>query len=562
MTLNELYTLLFLFTLYTLDMASLTSLMAEDNLLCSICLGVFTKPVSIPCGHNFCLGCITGYWDTLNGIFHCPLCKEEFHTRPMLRVNIFINEIAAKFKTSVKAKPSGTPEPAGVGDVLCNLCPEKKLPALKSCLVCFMSYCGAHLEPHQRISAMKKHKLIEPVKNLESRICKDHDEPLELFCRVDQVFLCESCKGSHKTHKLVTLEEEAQMRQTQLASGKKDMDNMIQARQQKILEIQNSLEASKSNAEKALSYSSHVMTAVVDYIKKSQAELTEVLETKKRQNKTEGEGFIKEMEEEIRQIKEKNQKLNDVSLTNDPFTFLERIRSLDAALPQVKDWSDVSLKTDQSKVEVAIAKLEKTITTEIQFLCDPSFKEKQRHATDVTLDPDTANPNLYVSEDGKQVTHGNQKQRVASKPERFDYVLNVLAKEGFSAGKFYYEVQVKDKTQWDLGVANQTINRKGDIRLSPKNGYWTIWLRKGNEFTANTGPAITLSVREVPQKVGVFVDYEGGEVSFFDVDARASIFSFTGCNFTERLFPFFSPCGNDGGKNSAPLIITPVNPKP
>ncbi|XP_047441274.1 nuclear factor 7, brain-like [Mugil cephalus] len=540
-------------------MASVTSLMAEENLLCSICLGVFTKPVSIPCGHNFCLDCITGYWDTLNGLFQCPLCKEEFCTRPMLRVNIFINEIAAKFKKTVKEKPSCTPKTACEENVLCSMCTGAQLPALKSCLVCFMSYCETHLEPHQRIPALKKHKLIEPVKNLESRICKDHHEPLELFCRVDQMFLCESCKGSHnKTHKLVTLEEEAQKRKTQLESEKNDSDKMIQARQQKILEIQNSMKASEDNAEKALSYSKQGMTALVDYIKRSQGELTEVIEMKQRKNKMEGEGIIKEIQEESMQMKKTNLKLNDILLINDPFAFVETALSLDITMPQVKDWSDVSLQVDQSTIQGAIAKLERTITTEIQFLCDPSFKEKQRHAVDVTLDPDTANPNLYVSEDGKQVTHGNQKRRIVDKPERFDHVLNVLAKEGFSSGQSYYEVQIKGKTHWDLGVANQSINRKGDIRLSPKNGYWTIWLRKGNEFTANTGPAINLSVREVPQKVGVFVDYDEGEVSFYDVDARAQIFSFTGCNFTETIFPFFSPCANDGGKNAAPLIITPV----
>lgn len=84
--------------------------------------------------------------------------------------------------------------------------------------------------------------------------------------------------------------------------------------------------------------------------------------------------------------------------------------------------------------------------------------------------------------------------------------------------------QVKDKIHWDLQVANQSINRKGDLRLSPENGYWTIWLRKGGEFTANASHVLNLHVREMHQKVGVCVDYEDGEVSFYDVDGRACIF--------------------------------------
>ncbi|XP_035525465.1 zinc finger protein RFP-like [Morone saxatilis] len=541
------------------DMACASSLIAEENFLCSICLDVFAKPVSIPCGHNFCFDCITHYWDTNKTVALCPLCKEEFYQRPTLRVNIFIAEMAAKFKKSIQKPFCPNPEQAGNGNVLCGICTGLKVTAVKSCLVCFMSYCETHLEPHQRISALKKHKLINPVENLESRICNKHDEPLELFCRMDQMFVCESCKDSdHKTHKIVSLEEEAQMRKAQLGKERQDMDQMVEVRQRKIHEIQGSVEASRNNAAEALSYSMHVMTAVVDYIKRSQAELTKVIQMQQEKTDTETESFIKELEGEIMQIKQNNLKLNQVLLNNDAFVFLENFLSLTITPPKVKDWSNVTLNSDQFAVQEALTKLETTVTREIKMLCDPDLKEMQRHAVDLTLDPDTANPCLNVSEDGKQVTHADRKRNLPNKPQRFDHVLNVLAKEVFSSGKSYYEVQVKDKTQWDLGVANRSINRKGDIRLSPKNGYWTIWLRKGNEFTANAGPAINLHVRETPQKVGVFVDYEAGQVSFYDVDARACIFSFTGCNFTEELFPFFSPCSDDGGKNSAPLILTPV----
>ncbi|XP_032383885.1 zinc-binding protein A33 [Etheostoma spectabile] len=549
------------FHLHTPDMASAaaSSLIAEDNFLCSICLDVFTKPVSIPCGHNFCLDCITNYWDTNDTVIQCPLCKEKLFNRPMLRVNTVIAEMAAKVKKSIQERSCGPSATAGNGNVLCGMCTGAKLTALKSCLVCFMSFCDTHLEPHQRIPAMKKHKLIQPVENLESRMCKAHDEPFELFCQVDQMFVCESCKISdHKTHKMVSLEEEAKMRKTQLGLEKSSMDQMIQARQQKILEFQQSVEASRNNAAKALSYNVHVMTSVVDYIKRSQAELTEVIETKQKKIETETKGFIKELEEEILQMKQKSLQLHQVSLTDDALMFLENILSTTITSPQVKDWSDLTLKNDEFSVKGAMAMLETTVRREVRMLCDPDLKEMKRHAVDVTLDPDTANPLLNISSDGKRVTHGDRKRNLPNKPERFEHVLNVLAKEGFSSGKFYYEVLVKDKTNWDLGVANQSINRKGDIRLSPKNGYWTIWLRNGNELSANAGPAINLNVREMPQKVGVFVDYEGGQVSFYDVDARACIFSFTGCNFTEKLFPFFSPCDNDGDKNSAPLIITLV----
>ncbi|KAJ4937804.1 hypothetical protein JOQ06_002434 [Pogonophryne albipinna] len=115
------------------------------------------------------------------------------------------------------------------------------------------------------------------------------------------------------------------------------------------------------------------------------------------------------------------------------------------------------------------------------------------------------------------------------------------------------------KTQWTLGVARESINRKGKITSSPQKGYWTIWLSNNKKYKALAGPSVRLSLKSQPEKVGVFVDYEEGLVSFYDVDAAALIYSFTGCCFKEKLYPYFSPCLNHGGKNSAPLIICPVN---
>ncbi|XP_053193909.1 E3 ubiquitin-protein ligase TRIM21-like [Scomber japonicus] len=190
---------------------------------------------------------------------------------------------------------------------------------------------------------------------------------------------------------------------------------------------------------------------------------------------------------------------------------------------------------------------------------EAELKRVQQYAVDVTLDPDTAHPNLILSADGKQVHHGDVMKNLPDNPERFSKNPCVLGNQSLSSGRFYFEVQVKEKTKWDLGVARESINRKQRISLSPQDGYWTIWLRNGNEYSANSGPAVRLSLKSPPQKVGVFVDYEEGLVSFYDVDAAALIYSFTGCSFTEKLYPYFSPCNNDGGTNSTPLIICPVN---
>ncbi|KAL7875755.1 hypothetical protein AOLI_G00107180 [Acnodon oligacanthus] len=190
---------------------------------------------------------------------------------------------------------------------------------------------------------------------------------------------------------------------------------------------------------------------------------------------------------------------------------------------------------------------------------EDEFEKKMKHAVNVTLDADIASPKLILSDDGKQVTHRDTKQDLPDTPERFDQSPCVLGKEGFSSGRIYYEVQVSGKTKWDLGVARESINRKGKITLNPQNGFWTIVLRNENVYSACIGSSILLSLREKPQKVGVFVDYEEGLVSFYDVESRSHIYSFTGQSFTEKLYPYFSPCNNKRGQNSAPLVISPVS---
>lgn len=179
-------------------------------------------------------------------------------------------------------------------------------------------------------------------------------------------------------------------------------------------------------------------------------------------------------------------------------------------------------------------------------------------SVDVTLDPDTGNPALILSDDGKQVRHGDLLQKLPDNVKRFDRCPCILGKEGFSSGRFYYEVQVRGKAKWDLGVARESVSRKGEITYSAENGYWVLCLRNKTEYKACDSPPVSLCLKQPPQKVGVFVDYEKGLISFYDVDTKSLIHSFTAQTLTGKVYPFFSPSLNNGGKNSVPLIITPI----
>uniref|UniRef100_A0A4W5JBU6 Uncharacterized protein n=1 Tax=Hucho hucho TaxID=62062 RepID=A0A4W5JBU6_9TELE len=413
-------------------MASSSSFLSEEQFLCSICLDVFTEPVTIPCGHNFCKACIRKYWDS-NDLCQCPMCKKVFDRKPDLFVNNFISEMAAQFRKSVQ------------------------------------------------------------------------------------------------THYTVPLEKEYRQRKVQLGKMEAEVQQMIQERLQKVQDIKHLVEISKGDAEGEIEDSVRVFIALVRSIEKSQAEFIEVVEEKQKAADRKAEGLIKELQQEIAELQRRSTELD--------------------SLPPIKDWSEISVHTSLGvgNLRRAVSKLEETLWREVKkLMCDSEMKRIQRYAVDVTLDPDTAHPALSLSEDRKQVRHVDRRQNLPDNPNRFSSCTGILGKKGFSSGRFYYEVQVKGKTDWDLGVTRESSNRKGDITLSPQNGYWSVWLRNMYQYQANTSSP----------KVGVFVDYEEGQVSFYDVEARSQIYSFTGCTFTEKLDPYFRPYKNIDGKNSGPLIIS------
>ncbi|XP_029902307.1 E3 ubiquitin-protein ligase TRIM21-like [Myripristis murdjan] len=534
-------------------MSAASCLLSEDQFLCSICLDVFTDPVSTPCGHNFCKTCITQHWD-INTPCQCPMCKKPFPLRPELHVNTFISEMAAQFRKSSQKKASSHSDQqcAKLGEVLCDVCTGTKLKALKSCLVCLASYCETHLEPHQRITGLKTHQLIDPVENLEGRMCKKHDAPLQLFCKTDQMCLCMLCTSDHKAHDIIPLKEEYEGKKAELGETEAEIQQMIQKRRVKIQEIKRSVELSREDAEREIADGVQVFTALMQSVERGHTELIDMIEEKQKTTEKQAEGFIKELQQEISELMRRSTEVEQLSHTEDHLHLLQSFPSLSAP-PHTKNWTEVRVHRSSyvGSVRRAVAQLEETLSKEMKKLCaDLELKRVQQFEVDVTLDPDTANPFLILSDDGKQVSCGDVKKKLPDNPERFSYFSSVLGRQSFYSGRFYYEVQVKQNNDWTLGVTRESIKRKGQITRNPKDGYWRIIF--ANEFKVAAFPPVRLSLKSRPQKVGVFVDYEEGLVSFYDVDAAALIYSFTDCGFTEKLYPYFST-------SKSPLMICSVS---
>nr|XP_029484811.1 E3 ubiquitin-protein ligase TRIM21-like [Oncorhynchus nerka] len=549
-------------------MASSSRLLSEEQFQCSICLDVFTEPVSTPCGHNFCKVCISGYWDTTD-LCQCPMCKRTFYTRPELNINTAFRDVVDHFKM-IRIRDTDE-SPAEAGEVSCDVCTGTRLKALKSCLECLTSFCETHLQPHQRVTGLKRHKLIDPVENLEDRMCKKHDRLLELFCRTDQTCVCQFCiETDHKTHHAVPLEEECGERKVQLGKMERQIRQMIQERLEKVQEVKHSVELNKRDAEREIAYILQIFSDLMDSIQRSQAEFIEVVEEKQKAAENRADGLIKQLEQEMTELQRRSTELEQHSHTEDHLLLLQTFPSL-CTPKHTKDWSEVSVHSDMclGGLRRAVSELEQTLQEELERavkrLCDVELKTIQQWSAHVTLDPDTAHPLLILSRDREKVRYGGTWQKLPDNakqfynPERFLNHLSVLGKESFSSGRFYYEVQVKGKAEWLLGVARESINRKDDINMSPFNGLWAVYMRGEDIYEAYTSPPVPLSLREKPQKVGVFVDYEGGLVSFYNVEARAHIYSFIGCTFTEKLYPYFNTCDNELGPNLAPFVICPVN---
>ncbi|KAF3703951.1 E3 ubiquitin/ISG15 ligase TRIM25 [Channa argus] len=218
----------------------------RKKLCCSICLDLLKDPVTIPCGHSYCMNCIQTYWneEDQKKTHSCPQCRHTFILRPVLVKSSVLADLVEDLK---KTGLQGDTHPhcyAGPGDVACHFCTERKLKATKSCLQCLASYCELHLQPHYKSPTLQKHNLVEASAKLQENICSRHNKPKENFCRTDQQCICYLCLvEEHKGHDTVSAAADRSKRQRELEGSRQKLQQRIQDREKDMKLLQQEVEA-------------------------------------------------------------------------------------------------------------------------------------------------------------------------------------------------------------------------------------------------------------------------------------------------------------------------------
>nr|XP_023660211.1 E3 ubiquitin/ISG15 ligase TRIM25-like [Paramormyrops kingsleyae] len=307
--------------------------MAEANVAvdhnefsCPICLDLLKDPVTIPCGHSYCMSCIMSCWDQEDhaGVYSCPQCRQTFIPRPVLGRNTILAEVVEKLKKTGLQAATPADHYAGPGDVECDVCTGRKHKAVKSCLVCLASYCETHLQPHYESPAFKKHKLTDATRRLQDKVCSHHDKPLEVYCRTDQQCVCLLCvMDKHRGHDTVSAAAGREEIQKQMGKTQREFQQRIQMREKELQELREAVASITSSAQSAVEDSERIFTEMIRSIERRRSEVTEQIRDQEKAAVSQAEGDMERLKQEIDELKRRHSELEQLSHTEDHIHFLQ-----------------------------------------------------------------------------------------------------------------------------------------------------------------------------------------------------------------------------------------------
>uniref|UniRef100_UPI00398F6825 E3 ubiquitin/ISG15 ligase TRIM25-like n=1 Tax=Pristiophorus japonicus TaxID=55135 RepID=UPI00398F6825 len=344
------------------------SLRPEDKFICAICLDMMVSPTTIPCGHSFCLQCISSCWEpgSSSDGAHCPQCRHTFTPKPPLYKNLILCEVVEELRSRAKLSPSS---PAGPGDVACDVCTEVRFQARKSCLDCLVSYCESHLEPHRREPAFGDHTLVDPLEHLHAqRSCAAHGKALDLFCRTEGMCVCELCATQqHVIHETVTVEEEVGERKKLLLQKKSGMKEQVLKTLAEISNVQKTIDSVKSSSREVRAEITRKFTAMIKVIEAAHKEVIGLIDRDERVTLGQAESIRNQLQQRCAELRGNEQQLGTLLKIKDDLIFLQEPSCLKAS---VRPLDFPQLKTDvpstQAKVNEAVTELAAWVKQRVQ----------------------------------------------------------------------------------------------------------------------------------------------------------------------------------------------------
>ncbi|XP_056594075.1 tripartite motif-containing protein 16-like isoform X1 [Triplophysa dalaica] len=541
-------------------MAEASISVAQDQFNCSICLDLLKNPVTIPCGHSYCMDCITNCWnqEDQKRIYSCPQCRQTFTTRPVLNKNVVFAEVVEKLKnTRLQSSHVSAHCYAESGDVECDVCTERKLKAVKSCLVCLNSYCQNHLDQHENFFKSKKHKVIDATGRLQEMICRKHDKQLEIYCRTDEQCICYLCTmDEHKNHDTVTAVAEKTRKQTLLIKTQIKFQERIQEREKDLQELRQAVDSHKRSAQTAVEDSERIFTQLIRSIERRRSEVTQLIRDQEKTVVSRAEGVLKRLEQEIDDLRSRDTELKQFLHTDDHIHFLQSFKCF-SVTPESSDVSSITVSSQLSFDEVrkSVSKLKEKLEdfckeeienisggvtyTEIIAYTEPKTREEFLQCNLFSLDPNTAHKNISLSENNSVATCTNTVQQYPDHPDRFDLWLQVLCRESV-CGRCYWEVERSGVM--DISVSYKSIRRKGrgyECVFGYNDQSWRLYCTDSTCFFIHNSKRINLPVVSSSCRIGVYVDHRAGILSFYSVSDTMTLIHRVQTTFTQPLYPGF-----------------------
>ncbi|XP_068423360.1 tripartite motif-containing protein 16-like isoform X1 [Clinocottus analis] len=515
----------------------------RESFSCSICLDPLKDPVAIPCGHSYCMNCIKAHWDEEEGkkLYSCPQCRQTFAPRPVLLKNTMLADLVEQLKKTGLQAAAADHCYAGPEDVACDVCTGRRMKAFKSCLVCLASYCEKHLKPHRDVPPLKKHKLVEPSNKLQENICSRHDEVMKIFCRTDQQCICYLClMDEHKGHDTVSAAAERTERQRELEGSRLNIQQRIQDREKDLKLLHQEVEAINLSADKTVEDSEETFTELIRLLEKRSSDVKQQVRSQQRSEVSRVRELQEKLEQEITELKRNDAELQKLSHTEDLNQFLlsypslppltESTHSSSINARPLRYFEDVTAAVSEVRDELQDVLREKWTnpTTRAAFL---------KYSCDITLDPNTANTCLLISDGNRKATFMDEQQSYSSHPDRFNECEQVLSRESLT-GRCYWEVE-RSGGEVFIAVAYKDISRSGsfdDCMFGQNHKSWSLDCDLDDSPCFRYNKVHTPLSVPVSSRVGVYLDHTAGVLSFYSVSDTMTLLHKVQTTFTQPLY--------------------------